>query len=516
MLIQRGITTCDLMSMLPKVALVGAGPGDPGLLTLRGRELLERAEVVIYDHLANPVLLNYALPEAERIYVGKRSRQDPHYQENINALLMGKARAGKRVVRLKGGDPFIFGRGGEEAEALRAAGIPYEVVPGITAGYAVPAYVGIPITHREVTSTVAFVTGHADPETEESTVRWDQLATAAGTLVLYMAWANLAAIARKLIQCGRPPETPVAVVCRGTTPLQQTVTGTLADIAARVAERGLKPPTITVVGEVVSLRDTLAWFERLPLFGRRIVVTRARHQAAALACGLRERGALAIELPTIELRDPKSFAPLDRAVRVLESYDWLVFTSANAVEKFFARLEAAGRDARAIRGRVCAIGPATAEQLRGHGVRADRIAAEYRAEGVLDALGEEQIAGQRILIPRAAVARDLLSRELEASGARVDVVEAYRTVAAKTEPPFVHQLTEEGADLITFTSSSTVENCPAELRRIPAASIGPITTETARRLGFQVVVEAREYTVEGLLAALEAYFAHAPHQPVIK
>ena len=517
MLILRGITTCDLMAMLPKVALVGAGPGDPGLLTLRGRELLERADVVIYDHLANPVLLDYALPEAERLYVGKRSRQDPRYQEDINALLLEKARAGKRVVRLKGGDPFIFGRGGEEAEALRAAGIPYEVVPGITAGYAVPAYAGIPITNREVTSTVAFVTGHADPETEESTVRWDQLATAAGTLVLYMAWANLAAIARKLIQCGRPPETPVAVICWGTTPLQQIVTGTLVDIAARVAERGLKPPTITVVGEVVSLRDTLAWFERLPLFGRRIVVTRARHQAAALAWGLRERGALAIELPTIELRDPKNFAPLDQAVRELESYDWLVFTSANGVEKFFARLEVAGRDARAIRGGVCAIGPATAEQLRGHGVRADRIAAEYRAEGVLAVLTgtataeaaspSQPLTGQRILIPRAAVARDLLPRELEACGARVDVVEAYRTVGAEIPPPVLRGLAEEGADFITFTSSSTVENCPAELRTIPAASIGPITTETARCLGFQVVVEAREYTAEGLLAALEAYFA---------
>ena len=510
------------MSMLPKVALVGAGPGDPGLLTVRGRELLERAEVVIYDHLANPVLLDYALPEAERLYVGKRSRQDPHYQENINALLLEKARAGRRVVRLKGGDPFIFGRGGEEAEALRAAGIPYEVVPGVTAGYAVPAYAGIPITQREVTSAVAFVTGHADPETEESSVRWDKLASAAGTLVLYMAWRNLNAIAHKLIQSGRPPETPVAVICWGTTPLQQTVTGTLADIAARVAERGLKPPTIAVVGEVVSLRDTLAWFERLPLFGRRIVVTRARHQAAALARGLRERGALAIELPTIELQDPKSFAPLDQAVRELEGYDWLVFTSANGVERFFDRLEVAGRDARAIRGRVCAIGPATADRLRGHGVRADRMAAEYRAEGVLAALAatatpeaaspsqnlpSQSLIDQRILIPRAAVARDLLPRELQARGARVDVVEAYRTVGARIPAPVLRGLVEEGADLITFTSSSTAENCPAELRTIPAASIGPITTETARRLGFQVVVEAREYTVEGLLAALEGHFA---------
>ena len=509
--------------MLPQVALVGAGPGDPGLLTLRGCELLQRAEVVIYDHLANSVLLDYAPPEAERIYVGKRSRQDPHYQENINALLLEKARAGKRVVRLKGGDPFIFGRGGEEAEALRAAGIPYEVVPGVTAGYAVPAYAGIPITHREVTSTVAFVTGHADPETEESSVHWEKLATAAGTLVLYMAWRNLGAIARKLIECGRSPQTPVAVIDWGTTPLQKAVTGTLANIAARVAERGLKPPTITVVGEVVSLRDTLAWFERLPLFGRRIVVTRARHQTAPLTRGLRERGALAIELPTIELRDPENFAPLDQAVRELECYNWLVFTSANAVEKFFARMEAAGRDARAIRGRVCAIGPATAQQLRAHGLQADCIAAEYRAEGVLEALAGtamleavasgQALAGQRILIPRAAVARDLLPRELQARGARVDVVEAYRTVAAEISPTVLRPLAEEGADLITFTSSSTVENCPKELRAIPAASIGPITTEAAWRLGFHVVVEAREYTVEGLLAALEGHFAQAPSSP---
>jgi len=496
--------------MLPRVALVGAGPGDPGLLTLRGRELLERAEVVIYDHLANTALLEFAPAQAERIYVGKRSGSDPRYQENINALLLEKARSGKRVVRLKGGDPFIFGRGGEEAEALRAAGIPYEVVPGVTAGYAVPAYAGIPITHREVTSTVAFVTGHADPESGENSVQWEKLATATGTLVLYMAWRNLGAIARKLIECGRPPGTPVAVVSWGTTPQQQTATGTLADIAARVAERGLKPPTVTVIGEVVSLRDTLGWFERLPLFGRRIVVTRARHQAGALSRGLRERGALPIELPTIELRDPESFAPLDRAAREVECYDWLIFTSANGVERFFARLELAGRDARAIRARVCAIGPATAEELRRHGVRADRVAAEYRAEGVLEALAGEQLDGRRILIPRAAVARDLLPRQLEARGARVEVVEAYRTVAAEIPAKELRHLAsaeESGADLIIFTSSSTAEHCPPELRSIPAASIGPITTETARRLGFNVVVEAREYTVDGLLAALESYFS---------
>lgn len=503
--------------MLPKVALVGAGPGDPGLLTLRGRELLERAEVVIYDYLANPALLDFVPPAAERIYVGKKSGEDPAYQENINALLLEKARAGKLVVRLKGGDPFIFGRGGEEAEALRAAGIPYEVVPGVTAGYAVPAYAGIPITHREVTSTVAFVTGHADPESPESPVRWEKLATATGTLVLYMAWRNLGAIARKLIECGRAPQTPVAVIRWGTTPLQEAVTGTLADIAARVAERGLKPPTVTVVGEVVSLRDTLAWFERLPLFGQRIVVTRARRQAGALVRGLRERGALPIELPTIELRDPESFEPLDRAVRELECYDWLVFTSANSVAKFFARMEAAGRDARAIRGRLCAIGPATAEELGRHGLLADRVAAEYRAEGVLEALAGEALAGRRVLIPRAAVARDLLPRELEARGARADVVDAYRTVAPEIAPETLRRLVpqafggsgETGADLITFTSSSTAENCPAELRAIPAASIGPITTETARKLGFRVVVEAREYTVDGLLAALERYFAES-------
>jgi uroporphyrinogen III methyltransferase/synthase len=330
-----------------------------------------------------------------------------------------------------------------------------------------------------------------------------------------MAWRNLGAIARKLIECGRPPETPVAVVSWGTTPQQQTATGTLADIAARVAARGLKPPTVTVIGEVVSLRDTLGWFERLPLFGRRIVVTRARHQAGALSRGLRERGARSIEMPTIELRDPESFAPLDRAAREIECYDWLIFTSANGVERFFARLEAAGRDARAIRARVCAIGPATAEELRRHGVRADRVAAEYRAEGVLEVLSEaalagEQLEGRRILIPRAAVARDLLPRELEARGARVEVVEAYRTVAAEIPAKELRQLasTEEGgADLITFTSSSTAEHCPPELRSIPAASIGPITTETARRLGFNVVAEAREYTVDGLLAAIENYFA---------
>ena len=372
--------------MLPKVALVGAGPGDPGLLTLRGRELLERAEVVIYDHLASPELLNYAPPEAERIYVGRRSSEHPGFQETINRMLVEKARAGKRVVRLKGSDPFIFGRGGEEAEALHGAGIPFEVVPGVTAGSGVPAHAGI------------------------------------------------------------------------------------------------------------------------PLFGRRIVVTRAAHQAAAFVRELRDRGAVAIELPTIELCDPDNFEPLDRALGRLDQYDWLIFTSANGVERFFQRLESLGRDARAIGGRVCAIGPATDEELRRHGVRADRTAAEFRAEGLVDALAGEEVKGRRVLIPRAAVARDLLPKELEARGARVEVVETYRTVAPKIDPARIAEVLEE-ADIITFTSSSTAQNCPPELRALPAASIGPITTEAATRAGFRVVVEAREYTTGGLLAALESYFA---------
>lgn len=510
------------MSGLPKVALVGAGPGDPGLLTLRGRELLERADVVIYDYLANAQLLNYAPVGTERIYVGKKSGQSPAYQQQVNKILVDWARAGKRVVRLKGGDPFIFGRGGEEAEALRAAGIAYEVVPGVTAGYAVPAYAGIPITHRDVTSTVAFITGHDDPHSPEAQsaegagatkgVQWSKLATAAGTLVLYMAWRNLDAIARELIDCGRSPLTPVAVIRWGTTPMQQTVTGTLADIAARVEQSGLKPPTITVVGEVVNYRETLGWFERLPLFGKRIVVTRARRQAAVLTRGLRERGALAIELPTIELREPDSYEALDQAIASLERFDWIIFTSANGVRRFFSRLQKAGRDARALHGRICAIGPATAAELKRHAIRADRIAAEYRAEGVLESLSGEQLAGKRVLIPRAAVARDLLPRELELRGAEVTVVDTYRTVRANISSETLRALTDGGADLITFTSSSTVENCPEALRSLPAASIGPITTGTAKKLGFNVVAEAKEYTIDGLLTALEEYF----HRPSAK
>ncbi len=495
------------MSSLPKVALVGAGPGDPGLITVRGRELLEQAEVVIYDYLANPALLAYVPAAAERYYVGKKTGDDPRAQDGITELLLAKARDGKRVVRLKGGDPFIFGRGGEEAEALTAAGIPYEIVPGITAGYAVPAYAGIPMTHREFSSSVTFVTGHSDPLAPDCPIRWDKVAAAGGTLVIYMSWRNLAAIARALVDFGRSPLTPAAVIQWGSTPRQRTVTGTLADIAQRVEQAGLKPPTITVVGEVAALKEKLAWYEKLPLFGRRIVVTRAMHQAGALASGLRLRGAMPLELPTIELCDAGDPAPLLRAIADIQAYDWVLFTSANAVERFFVRLWAAGSDARAIRGRVCAIGPATAGALRDNGVLADRVAAEYRAEGVLEALAAgESLAGKRVLIPRAAVARDLLPRELEIRGAKVDVVEVYRTAAVAHSPERIQHVLDEAPDLITFTSSSTVQNCPVELRSLPAASIGPITTETAKTLGFNVVVEAAEYTIEGLLAALERHF----------
>ncbi|HWP34573.1 MAG TPA: uroporphyrinogen-III C-methyltransferase, partial [Thermodesulfobacteriota bacterium] len=369
------------------VYLIGAGPGDPGLLTLRGAECLARADVVVYDYLASPLLLRHAREDAERVYVGKRGGGERTEQAAITALLIERARAGRTVARLKGGDPFIFGRGGEEAEALAAAGIPFEIVPGVTSAIAAPAYAGIPLTHRELASSVAFVTGHEDPAKAAPAVDWARLATGADTLVLLMGVRTLPDVVARLLAHGRPPATPVAVIRWGTTPEQETVVGTLADIVARVEARGLAPPALAVVGEVVRLRERLAWFEAKPLFGRRIVVTRAREQASELARTLRELGALPIECPTIALEPPESWAALDAALDRLGEYDWVVFTSASGVRFFLERLRTRGRDVRALgRARICAIGPATAEAVAALGLAVDAVPAEYVAEGVVEAL----------------------------------------------------------------------------------------------------------------------------------
>jgi len=496
------------------VCLVGAGPGDPGLLTVRGLTCLRRAEVVIYDYLANPSLLGEAPASAIKIYVGKSKGRHCIPQGEINALLAEHASAGRTVVRLKGGDPFIFGRGGEEAHFLAEAGIPFEVVPGITAGLAAAAYAGIPLTHREHTTSLAMVTGHLTSERDLDHVDWARLALGVGTLVIYMGLSNLAAIAARLMQHGRSPETPVALIRWATTPRQETLTGTLADIAAKVAAADFQPPAVIVIGEVVGLRKTLRWFDNRPLFGRRLLVTRAVDQAGPLADALCELGAEPVLCPTIGIVPPASYAELDAGIARLAETDYLVLTSANAVVAFFARLATAGRDTRALAGiTLVAVGPKTAEALAAGGVHADLMPASYDAEGVVALLCSE-VAGKRVLYPRAALARDLIVTALTAAGATVAAPIAYASAPPADAARVAAAALAEGLDLLTFTAASTVRNFAALLdaeqlsqaRRVPAAVIGPQTAAAARELGFTIAVEPAEATLEAMVGAIVDYF----------
>ena len=502
----------------PIVYLVGAGPGDPGLITVKGRECIAAADVLIYDYLAAPSLLKHASANAELIYVGKKGGDHTLPQEEINALIVAKARENKIVTRLKGGDPFVFGRGGEEAEVLAEAGIPFEIVPGVTSAVAAPAYAGIPLSHRKLTSTIAFVTGHEDPSKEESGIDWAALARGIGTLVFFMGVKNLPRIVAELTRHGRRPETPVALVRWGTTPEQVTVSGTLADIAARVKQAGLKAPAIIVVGEVVGLRERLKWFENRPLLGKRIVVTRSRDQASDLVRALSDLGAECLECPTIQVVAPDDVGPLDRAIAELSTFDWIVFTSVNGVGWFFKRLFASGKDVRAVgRLRTAAIGPATAERLKRYGLSSDLVPETFRAEAMAAAFRREPIRGKAILLPRAQEAREVLPEELAAMGAVVREVAAYKTEPASADVrALVERLEERSIDLITFTSSSTAKNFKALLPAdrfsdiasgVPAACIGPITAATARELGFDVRVEAQRYTIPGLVEAVLGHYA---------
>ena len=486
-----------------KVYLIGAGPGDPGLITVRGRDLLRAADIVFYDNLAAPDLLIEA-PRARKIYVGKKRAAHAHTQDEINRMLVTEAQAGRIVARLKGGDPYVFGRGGEEAEALAAAGVPFEVVPGVSSAVGAAAYAGIPLTHREFTPAVTFVTGH-----EVDRIDWTKLGVAE-TLVVFMGLTACGEIARCLIAAGRSPATPAAAVRWATRPCQQTIVGTLADLADRIAAAKMKPPALLIIGEVAGLRERLDWYERLPLFGQRIVVTRAREQASELSERLRRLGADPVELPAIEIRPPGDWGPLDAAIARLETYDWLIFTSQNGVARFVERLDRSDKDWRALRARIAAIGPATAQALRDLYLKVDLLPEKYVAEAVLEALGGQELTGRRILIPRAAEARDVLPRELRARGAEVDVTPAYQTTAPEDLPARAHDAFADPPDWITFTSSSTVKNLVGavgaeKLARSRIASIGPITSGTARDYGLPVAVEANDYTVEGLLAALEAW-----------
>jgi uroporphyrinogen III methyltransferase / synthase len=505
------------------IYLVGSGPGDPGLFTLKGVRCMQEADVVVYDRLAPRALLGYAKPEAEKIYVGKKPSNPTMSQEEIDDLLVEKGRAGMTVVRLKGGDPYIFGRGGEEALALKRAGLPFEVVPGVTSGVAAPAYAGIPVTHKNVATSVAFVTGHEDPTKGSQDVDWDKLASGVDTLVLYMGVGRLEKISTELIGAGRKPDTPVACVRWGTVPEQRTITGTLEDIADRVAEAGLKPPAIIVVGDVVALREKgLDWYERRPLFGRRVVVTRARAQAGELSADLEKLGAKVHEFPTIEISPPEDFGPLDAAIRDLDSFSLIVFTSVNGVEAFLKRLQHHGLDLRALprAAKVAAIGPATAERIERAGLRVDVVPEEYRAEALVDALGTDSLAGERILLPRAKVAREILPEKLREAGAEVVVPPAYESVPSSDGKEELSVRLRSGeVDCVTFTASSTVDNFVGAFGAEEAARllegtkvvcIGPITAGTARKHGIRVDAEAREYTIPGLIEAVTGLLAADP------
>ena len=505
------------------IYLVGSGPGDPGLFTIKGVRCMEEADAVVYDRLAPEALLKHAKPEAESIYVGKRPGNPTMSQGEINDLLVELGRAGKTVVRLKGGDPYIFGRGGEEALALIEAGLPFEVVPGVTSGVAAPAYAGIPVTHRNVSTSVVFVTGHEDPTKGRSDVDWARIANGADTLVLYMGIGRLKEISTELVAAGRRPETPVACVRWGTIPEQRTVTGTLEDIAERVAEADLKPPAITVVGDVVALREAgLDWYERRLLFGRRVVVTRARAQAGELSVELERLGAEVYEFPTIQIQAPEDFGPLDAAIRDLDSFGWIVFTSVNGVEAFLERLWHHGLDLRAVprRAKVAAIGPATAQRIEEVGLRVDVVPEEYRAEALIEVLETDSIAGERVLIPRAKVAREILPDKLREAGAEVVVPPAYESApSSEGKNELARRLGAGEVDCVTFTASSTVENFvgafgPGEavglLAETRVVCIGPITAETARGHGLRVDTEAEEYTIPGLVEAVVDLFAADP------
>jgi uroporphyrinogen III methyltransferase/synthase len=504
------------------VYLVGAGPGAPDLITVRGATLLSRAEVVLYDSLISPDLLRIAPAGAERIHSGKRGGgRKVLKQEAINQILIDRARAGQTVVRLKGGDPFIFGRGGEEAAALAEAGIDFEVVPGITSAIAGPAFAGIPVTHREHGSFVAFITGHEEPARDPgATVPWDELARAAnprGTLVILMAAARLREVLARLAVAGLPAETPAAAVQWATTAAQRTVLATLGELADEVERQHLESPAVVVVGECARLRQNLAWVEKLPLFGRRMVVTRAAEQTADFAERLRALGAEVIEFPTIAAAPPSSFAVLDHAINEAATFEWLIFTSARGVDAFIERLRTLGHDLRAIgSAAIAAIGPATAERLRHYALQVAAMPSEYRAEAIIDAIGAAKIQGARILIPRAEVAREILPELLLKHGAReVVIAPAYRTVMPD-DPDSVRirdLAASRAIDLVTFTSSSTVTNFRQMIgdaaMRLPAAVIGPITADTARQLGFDVIVSSDNYTADGLTHAIVDHFAKA-------
>lgn len=498
-----------------KVYLIGAGPGDPGLLTLKAKRLLEQADVVVYDRLVGDDILAMAGPASELIYVGKVSGKHALSQEEINKVLVEKAAEGKSVARLKGGDPFLYGRGGEEAMYIRENGFDYEVVPGITSAIAVPAYAGIPVTHRDATSSFAVITGHEKPGKKESSICWDKISTGIGTLVFLMGVENLPYICEELVKNGREASTPVALVRWGTRPAQEVLTGTLENIVDRVRETGFRPPAVIVVGEVVALRRHLSWIEQKPLWGKKIIVTRARAQASLLVEKIGDCGGQALEVPVIRIEKETNLSALSNAFKNLEHYGWIIFTSVNAVEIFFEELFQQGFDIRDLKGiSIAAIGPATRQSIENRGIRVDVQPDEFRAEGILEDLEGRIQPGQWVLLPRAQGARGILPETLRNRGAHVNEVPLYQAMPGEQpREEILQQLWDGNIDYITFTSSSTVhnfvaiagkENITRIKRNTRIACIGPVTADTARGYGFQIDVTAPQYTIEGLINAIIA------------
>ena len=496
-----------------KCFLVGAGPGDLGLVTLRAKQCIEQADVLVYDYLCNPEMLKWAPASAELIFAGKKAGAHTLSQDEINALLVEKSQAGKQVVRLKGGDPLLFGRGAEEALALTAARISFEIVPGVSSAIAAPAYAGIPLTHREKNSHVTFFTGHEDPGKEKSSIDFHALARLGGAQVMLMGMERLEAITCEMVAHGTRADLPVALIRWATTGRQQTLVGTLNDIAAQAREKNFTAPAVAIFGEVVSLREKLNWFEDKELSGKRIVVTRTRSQAGSLTEQLRALGADVLELPTIRVEPPTDLRAFAELVQDAHGYDWIVFTSPNGVTAFFDLFYKLYDDAREIgAARIAAIGPATAQRVKDFHLHVDLEPEEFVAEGLVRAFQKEgNIENLRILLARAEQARDVLPRQLSSLGAIVDEGFAYRTVAETRDITGARgRFMEEGADLITFTSSSTVENFLALGLEWPTgmqvASIGPITSKTARDRGLQVDVEARRHDIPGLVDAIRSFY----------
>lgn len=495
------------------VYLVGAGPGDPELATVKAIRLISECDVILYDYLVPPEILEYASPSAQLIYVGKQGGEHTLPQERINSLLVEHAKQGKRVVRLKGGDPFVFGRGGEEAEVLADAGVKFEFVPGVSSAIAAPAYAGIPLTHRRLSSSVIIVTGHEDPTKPFSAICWEKVASGDSTLVILMGMRNLRENMQKIIDGGISPDTPVAIVRWGTRPNQKTITGTVATIADMVEKAKFKAPAVIVVGKVAEFRDKLKWFEDKPLLGKRILVTRAREQASQLSKLLREAGAESLEVPTIELVPQLDHPEVEHAIRNISGFDWLVFTSANGVKFFFEALERYEMDVRAVsKAKIAVIGPATATALKERHIRPDVVPHEFKAEGLVEIFGKENLQGKRFLLARAQEAREVLPEELKRRGAEVVIAPIYRsTPSASAKEKLEAIFKSRPPHMVTFASSSTVRNFMEmakgiSLDGVDVACIGPVTAQTAQEFNLKVKVQPKEYTIPALVDAIVNFY----------